>query len=158
MCQIVDYQIGGRTVRVADIMNQYMDTINVDCMTDEQLHARLQSGIDDAEAGRVRDAESAFREFKESNSEWHNPPGSTTYLSRHESEVIDMLLTEYDEEQTMKAEYYAGVRAGIAQRQAQYEDQLAAKDAEIADMHTEITDMNARIAQLEARLAASQAQ
>lgn len=32
------------------------------------------------------------------------------YLIEHESEVIDMLLTEYDEEKTLKAEYYAGER------------------------------------------------
>lgn len=46
-----------------------------------------------------------------------------------------MLLTEYDEQKVLEAEYYAGVRAGIAQGraevQAQYQDELAAKDAEI---------------------------
>lgn len=44
------------------------DTINVDRMTDEQLRAKLQRGIDDAEAGKVRDAGTAFREFRENHS------------------------------------------------------------------------------------------
>lgn len=37
------------------------------------------------------------------------------YLKAHESEVLDMLLTEYDEEKTMKAIYYEGERAGLEQ-------------------------------------------
>lgn len=35
------------------------------------------------------------------------------YLMAHEAEVVDMLLTEYDEEKTLQAEYYAGERAGL---------------------------------------------
>lgn len=35
------------------------------------------------------------------------------YLRAHEAEVVDMLLTEYDEEKTLQAEYYAGEQAGI---------------------------------------------
>lgn len=35
------------------------------------------------------------------------------YLEAHQAEVVDMLLTEYDEEKTLKAEYYAGERAGL---------------------------------------------
>lgn len=34
------------------------------------------------------------------------------YLTGHEAEVIDMLLTEYDEEKTLKAERYVGIREG----------------------------------------------
>ena len=36
------------------------DTVNADHMTDEQILAKLQRGYDDFEAGRVRDAASAF--------------------------------------------------------------------------------------------------
>lgn len=32
------------------------DSVNMDLMTEEELHAKLQKGYDDIEAGRVRDA------------------------------------------------------------------------------------------------------
>lgn len=38
-----------------------------------------------------------------------------TYLVGHEAEVIDMLLTEYDEVKTLKAERYVGRREGLEQ-------------------------------------------
>ena len=34
-------------------------------MSDEQLHARLQSGYDAYKAGRTQDAEAAFHAFRE---------------------------------------------------------------------------------------------
>lgn len=40
------------------------DTINVDLMTEDELHAKLQKGYDDIEAGRVRNAEKVFAEFR----------------------------------------------------------------------------------------------
>lgn len=42
------------------------DSVNMDLMTEEELHAKLQKGYDDIEAGRVRDAADAFAEFRES--------------------------------------------------------------------------------------------
>lgn len=43
------------------------DSINADLMTDEELHAKLQKGYEDIQAGRVQDASSAFAEFRESH-------------------------------------------------------------------------------------------
>lgn len=43
------------------------DTINADLMTTTKLHAKLQKGYDDMEAGNVQDAESAFAKFRESH-------------------------------------------------------------------------------------------
>ena len=40
------------------------DTINVDLMTEDELHAKLQKGYDDIEAGRVQNAEKVFAEFR----------------------------------------------------------------------------------------------
>lgn len=41
------------------------DTINVDLMAEDELHAKLQKGYDDIEAGRVQNAEKVFAEFRE---------------------------------------------------------------------------------------------
>ena len=41
-----------------------MDTIHMDLMTDEELHAKLQKGYDDIEAGKVQNAVEAFTKFK----------------------------------------------------------------------------------------------
>lgn len=41
------------------------DTINVDLMTNEQLHTKLKKGCDDIEEGRVQNAVDAFAEFRE---------------------------------------------------------------------------------------------
>lgn len=68
------------------------------------------------------------------------------YLSAHRAEVINMLLTEYDEEKTLQAERYVGIRIGLAQKQAQYEDALAAKDAALADKDAEIARLKAELA------------
>lgn len=43
------------------------DEINVDLMTDEQLHAKLQKGYDDMKAGRVQNASDAFAKFRENH-------------------------------------------------------------------------------------------
>lgn len=43
------------------------DTINADLMVAGELHARLQKGYDDIEAGNVQDAKSAFARFRESH-------------------------------------------------------------------------------------------
>lgn len=40
------------------------DTINVDLMTEDELHAKLQKGYDDIEAGRVQNAKKVFAEFR----------------------------------------------------------------------------------------------
>lgn len=40
------------------------DTINVDLMTEDELHAKIQKGYDDIEAGRVQNAEKVFAEFR----------------------------------------------------------------------------------------------
>ncbi len=39
--------------------------VNADLMTNEALHAKLRQGLEDAEAGRVQDAGSAFKAFRE---------------------------------------------------------------------------------------------
>ena len=41
------------------------DTISADSMTAAQLHAKLQKGYDDMEAGKVQDAAEAFAKFRE---------------------------------------------------------------------------------------------
>ena len=43
------------------------DTINADLMTPSDLHAKLQKGYDDIEAGNVQNAASAFDRFRESH-------------------------------------------------------------------------------------------
>lgn len=43
------------------------DMINADLMTTAELHAKLQKGYDDIEAGNVQNAESAFMKFRESH-------------------------------------------------------------------------------------------
>lgn len=43
------------------------DSLNVDQMTDEEFHAKLQKGYDDIKAGRVQDAASAFAKFRENH-------------------------------------------------------------------------------------------
>lgn len=43
------------------------DTINADLMTTSDLHAKLQIGYDDIEAGNVQNAASAFDRFRESH-------------------------------------------------------------------------------------------
>lgn len=47
---------------------QAPNAINADMMTAEQLHTKLEKGYDDLEAGRVQDAASAFKKFKEKHS------------------------------------------------------------------------------------------
>lgn len=41
--------------------------LNADLMTSEEIHTKLQEGYDDAQAGRVQDASSAFAEFRENH-------------------------------------------------------------------------------------------
>ena len=43
------------------------DSLNVDQMTDEEFHVKLQKGYDDITAGRVQDAASAFAKFRENH-------------------------------------------------------------------------------------------
>lgn len=43
------------------------NSINVDLMTTEELHAKLQRGYDDIEAGKVQNAANAFAKFQESH-------------------------------------------------------------------------------------------
>lgn len=43
------------------------DTINADLMTTEQLHAKLQRGYEDIEAGNVQNAANAFDRFRENH-------------------------------------------------------------------------------------------
>ena len=40
-------------------------TINADLMNVAEIHAKLQDGYDDIEAGKVQDAASAFAKFRE---------------------------------------------------------------------------------------------
>ncbi|MCM1494271.1 MAG: type II toxin-antitoxin system RelB/DinJ family antitoxin [Bacteroides sp.] len=41
-------------------------SVNMDLMTNEEIHAKLQEGYDDMKAGRVQDAATAFAKFRES--------------------------------------------------------------------------------------------
>ncbi len=43
------------------------DSINADLMTDEELHAKLQKGYDDMQAGRTTNAAVAFAKFRENH-------------------------------------------------------------------------------------------
>lgn len=43
------------------------DTVHMDLMTNEELHAKLQKGYDDIEAGKVQNAVEAFTKFRESH-------------------------------------------------------------------------------------------
>lgn len=43
------------------------DSINADLLTTEELHAKLQKGYDDIEAGRVQNAADAFAKFRENH-------------------------------------------------------------------------------------------
>ena len=42
-------------------------SINMDLMTTEEVHAKLQKGYDDIEAGKVQSAASAFANFRENH-------------------------------------------------------------------------------------------
>lgn len=39
-------------------------TLNADLMSDAEIHAKLQKGLEDAEKGRVQNAEKAFDAFR----------------------------------------------------------------------------------------------
>ena len=41
--------------------------LNADLMTSEEIHAKLQEGYDDLQAGRLQDAVSAFEKFRENH-------------------------------------------------------------------------------------------
>lgn len=43
------------------------DVVNADLMTNEQLHAKLQKGLDDMELGNVNDATDVFDHFRENH-------------------------------------------------------------------------------------------
>lgn len=43
------------------------DAVNADQMTASQLHAKLQKGYGDMEAGKVQSAKKAFENFRESH-------------------------------------------------------------------------------------------
>ena len=49
---------------ISAALPQNTDTIHMDLMTDEELHAKLQKGYDDIEAGKVQNAVEAFTKFK----------------------------------------------------------------------------------------------
>ena len=40
-------------------------TVNADLMSNEEIHAKLQKGYDDIQAGNVEDASKAFARFRE---------------------------------------------------------------------------------------------
>ena len=46
---------------------QALYVINADLRTSTEIHAKLQEGFDDIEAGRVQDAKAAFAAFRESH-------------------------------------------------------------------------------------------
>ena len=43
------------------------NVINMDLMSSDEIHAKLQSGYDDIEAGKVQNAAGAFAKFRESH-------------------------------------------------------------------------------------------
>lgn len=138
-------------VRVINI-NSGQDRILELCQPLQDYTTFVESFSKCRAQGNVSDSVAASKAIAEL------PDGTVkNYLRAHESEVIDMLLTEYDEEKTLKAEYYVGKRdghaEGYAEAEAEYEGRLAAKDAALADKDNEVAGMSARIAQLEAQLA-----
>jgi len=56
---------GGIPFKVA--LPQAPDALNMDKMSEEEIHSKLQEGFDDIEAGRVRNAKEAFDKFRESH-------------------------------------------------------------------------------------------
>jgi hypothetical protein len=57
------YLTGG--IPFAVVLLKAPDTINMDLMTENELHAKLQKGYDDIETGNVQNAASAFKKFRE---------------------------------------------------------------------------------------------
>ena len=49
------------------ILPKVPNTINMDLMSTDALHEKLQRGCDDIEAGKVQNATSAFVKFRESH-------------------------------------------------------------------------------------------
>ena len=43
------------------------ESVNADLMSPDEIHSKLQKGIDDAEKGKVRLAAEAFNEFRENH-------------------------------------------------------------------------------------------
>lgn len=48
-------------------MYKVPDAINADVMTNQQLHTKLERGLEDAEKGNVQDAANAFEKFRKSD-------------------------------------------------------------------------------------------
>ena len=48
-----------------DGMQKMNGAINVDFMTEEEIHQKLEEGYKDMERGRVREASEAFTEFRQ---------------------------------------------------------------------------------------------
>ena len=48
-----------------DGMQKMNGAINVDFMTEEEIHQKLEAGYKDMECGRVREASEAFTEFRQ---------------------------------------------------------------------------------------------
>ena len=46
---------------------QVPNSINMDLMPSDEIHAKIQRGYDDIEAGKVQNAASAFAKFKENH-------------------------------------------------------------------------------------------
>lgn len=57
-------KIDMRSEILKSLIPQITDAINTDLMTEGELHAKLQKGYDDIEAGRVQNAEKVFTEFR----------------------------------------------------------------------------------------------
>ena len=55
--------IGG--IPFAVVLPKVPQLVNADMMSVEEIHAELQKGYDDIDAGRVQDATSAFTRFRE---------------------------------------------------------------------------------------------
>lgn len=68
------------------------------------------------------------------------------FLVGHQSEVNNMLLTEYNEAETMEAFREEGREEGIRETEAHYKPLLEQKDAEIAKKDNEIAHLKAQLA------------
>lgn len=54
-------------IEVSVTLPKVPDTINMDLMTTEELHEKLQEGFDDIKTGNVQNASSAFAKFRENH-------------------------------------------------------------------------------------------
>jgi len=74
------------------------------------------------------------------------------YLELHATEVISMLMTEWNWDDALAVRYEEGYEAGYEQGREKWQTVVADKDTQIADKDTQIADKDTQIAALQAQL------